>query len=99
MEAIEHVISYEEPPGYNGETVFRDVFRRAYPRYINGIPMPNFREITIYVVTYKRESNWIDSMIYTAVYFQNNDTKEIINSARSLKFLPFLESLSACRAG
>ncbi len=93
VEAIEHVISYENPPGNNGEKVFHDVFRRAYPD-INGIPMPNLPGNFNIVVKYKRESNWVDSMIYTAVYFQNNESKEIINSARSLKFLPFLESLT-----
>jgi hypothetical protein len=82
VEAIERWIHYASPPGSNGETDFRDVFRRAYPTSA-GVSAPTAVGTYNYIYTYKRESNWIDSMVYTTVYLQNNTTKEVINAGKA----------------
>jgi len=82
VEAIERYIHYTSPPGSNGEMNFYDVFRRAYPTN-DGFSAPTAVGTYNYSVTYKRESNWIDSMMYTSVYVQNNTTKEVMNAAKA----------------
>ena len=94
VEAIERVITYASPPGTNGEKIFNDVFRRSYPDN-NGIAMTNTPGNYNYTVTYKRESNWADSMMYTAVYFQNDGTKEIINAAKARNELLVLDKIES----
>lgn len=83
VEAIERSITYTTAPGSNGEKVFFDVFRRAYPDSM-GILIPTAAGTYNYQVTYYKKSNWADSNIYTAVYVQNHSTKEVLNSAKSL---------------
>ena len=82
VEAIERHIHYATAPGSNGETDFYDVFRRAYPTDA-GVTAPTAVGTYNYIYTYKRESNWVDSMMYTSVYIQNNTTKEIINAGKA----------------
>ena len=82
VEAIERHIHYATPPGSNGEMEFYDVFRRAYPT-TDGFSAPTAVGTYNYSVTYKRESNWVDSMMYTSVYVQNNTTKEVMNSGKA----------------
>ena len=94
VESIERVISYTSPPGTNGEKIFYDVFRRSYPDN-NGFAMTNTPGNYNYTVTYKRESNWADSMMYTAVYFQNDGTKEIINATKARKELLVLDRIES----
>ena len=65
----------------NGETDFYDVFRRFYPDS-NGISIPVNTGIYNYTYSYLREPSWVDSMIYTAAFIQNDNTKEIINCAK-----------------
>jgi len=81
VEAVEKRIDYASPPGTNGEKTFYDVFRRAYPSTA-GVAAPITPGIYTYVYTYKRESNWVDSMIYTAVYIQNDANKEVITGGK-----------------
>ncbi|MCX6161730.1 MAG: T9SS type A sorting domain-containing protein [Ignavibacteriae bacterium] len=82
VEAIERHIHYATAPGSNGEKEFYDVFRRAYPT-TDGFTAPTAVGSYNYSVTYKRESNWIDSMMFTSVYVQNNTTKEVINAGKA----------------
>lgn len=84
VEAIERAIHYSSAPGSNGEKDFYDVFRKAFPDE-NGLTMPTAVGTYNYQVTYWKKTNWVDSMMYTVVYFQNNSTKEIINSAKSIE--------------
>ena len=86
INAVERKITYTTAPGSNGETVFYDVFRRAYPS-TNGIPI-NYTTPGTYTVEYKykRESTWIDSMMYTAVFIQDEGTHEVINAARGRNY-------------
>ena len=82
INAIERHIHYTNPPGSNGEKEFYDVFRRMYPD-TNGIAIATSPGVYNYSLKYHRESNWVDSMIYTAVFVQNDNTKEVLNCAKS----------------
>ncbi|MBI5402882.1 MAG: T9SS type A sorting domain-containing protein [Ignavibacteriae bacterium] len=86
INAIERKITYSSPPGSNGETIFYDVFRRAYPSS-DGIPI-NYSTPGTYTVEYKykRESAWIDSMMYTTVFIQDEFNHEVINCARGRNY-------------
>ena len=82
VHAIERKITYATPPGSNGESIFYDVFRKAYPTSL-GTVVP--KAVGNYNFTSNTSWNlptWVDSMIYTAAFIQNNATKEIIKSVR-----------------
>lgn len=85
ISAVERKITYATPPGSNGETIFYDVFRKAYPStYGSSIPLnPG---TYVYEFKYKRESNWIDSMMYTAAFVQEEVTREVMNCAKSRNY-------------
>ena len=82
VNAVERYIHYANPPGSNGIKDFYDVFRWMYPD-TNGISIPNSPGMYNYTVKYHRNSVWVDSMIYTAVYVQNDNTKEVLNAAKA----------------
>jgi thiol-disulfide isomerase/thioredoxin len=85
INAIERKISYTTPPGSNGETTFYDVFRKQFPS-INGITV-NYTPGTYTIeYKYKRESAWVDSMMYTSVFIQDEYTHEIINGAKARNY-------------
>ena len=65
----------------NGETNFYDVFRRLYPDS-NGISVPVTAGNYIFTYTYYREPSWTDSMIYTAAFIHNDNSKEVLNFAK-----------------
>ncbi|MDQ3019491.1 MAG: T9SS type A sorting domain-containing protein [Bacteroidota bacterium] len=67
--------------GTNGETDFFDVFRAFYPDS-NGIQIPTAIGNYQYQYTYYLNPLWADSMIYTSAFIQNDNTREIINSAK-----------------
>jgi hypothetical protein len=79
--AIEKKIVYSTPPGSNGETIFYTVFRRAYPN-TDGVVIPTNSGVYNYTYTYKRETAWIDTSMYTVAFVQNDNNKEVINSAK-----------------
>ncbi len=83
--AIERTITYSTPPGSNGETVFHDVFRYMYPNS-DGISI-NYTPGTYTVeYKYKRDANWVDSVLYTAVFIQDEYSHEIINAAKARNY-------------
>ncbi len=83
--AVERKITYSTPPGSNGETIFYDVFRRMFPS-TDGMQINITPGTYTYIFKYKRESAWVDSMMYTAVFVQNEDTKEVINCAKARNY-------------
>ncbi|MBN1634295.1 MAG: T9SS type A sorting domain-containing protein [Ignavibacteria bacterium] len=85
INAIERKITYSSPPGSNGETVFYDVFRRMYPS-TDGMSINTTPGIYTIEYKYKRESAWIDSMIYTAVFIQDDNSHEVINCAKARNY-------------
>ncbi len=79
--AIEKKIVYSVPPGTNGEMIFNTVFRRAYPN-TDGVVIPTNSGTYNYTYTYKRETAWVDTSMYTVAFVQNDNNKEVINSAK-----------------
>ena len=85
INAIERKITYTTPPGSNGETIFYDVFRRAYPS-TDGMPISYTPGTYTVEYKYKREAGWVDSMMYTAVFIQDDNNHEIINAAKGRNY-------------
>ncbi len=86
VHAIERVIRYASPPGTNGEKDFYDVFRRAYPNSL-GTQIPTTTGTYNFTIKYPLDlAVWVDSLIYTAVFVQNDATKEVLNAAKSRNY-------------
>lgn len=82
VHAVERHVKYATAPGSNGEKDFYDVFRKAYPNSL-GISVPTAVGTYNYSITYALDKVvWVDSMIYTAAFVQNDQTKEVFNSAK-----------------
>jgi hypothetical protein len=95
VHAIERKITYATPPGTNGESIFYDVFRKACPTSL-GTPVPTAVGNYNFSFKYKLDlPAWVDSMIYTAAFIQNDATKEVLNSgkARNYTFENIITSL------
>lgn len=80
--AVERKIVYPSPPGTNGETVFPDVFRRAFPNVV-GTSVTTAAGTETYIFKYRREAVMVDSMMYTIAFLQNDVNKEVLNSGRA----------------
>jgi hypothetical protein len=89
LNVIERHIHYNTPPpGGNGEMDFYDVFRRYFPDSSIGAPIPIQPGTYNYTFKYKLDTVWNDSMIYSAVYVQKDDSsKEVLNCAKARHFL------------
>ena len=83
--ALEKNVVYQQAPGTNGESIFRDVFRRAYPDFY-GTSIPIGKGSYRYIYKYHIESFWNDTSIYTIAFVQNNDNHEVLNSATGKTF-------------
>ena len=81
INAVERHVNLEGQ-GTNGETNFYDIFRAAYPD-TNGISFTSEVGNYQFQYTYYKEPYWVDSMIYTSVFIQNNNNREVMNSAKS----------------
>jgi hypothetical protein len=84
--ANERKITYTTPPGSNGETIFYDVFRLMLPS-TDGMQIPVTPGTYNYEFRYKRQSAWVDSMIYTAAFVQNDVTKEVMNCNKARNYV------------
>lgn len=74
--AVERWIHYASPPGTNGEADFYDVFRKAYPD-ITGTPLPLTPGTYNYSFTYPINAAWVDSMMYSIVFVQDDANKKV----------------------
>ncbi len=83
--AVERKVTYATPPGSNGETIFYDVFRRMYPS-VDGMSINYTPGTYTFEVKYKRAPYWVDSMMYTAVFIQDEYTHEVINCAKARNY-------------
>lgn len=80
--AVERLIHYSSPPGNNGETDFYDVFRKAYPDII-GTSIPTTPGTYNFSFTYHIDMGvWVDSLIYTAAFVQDDVSKKVWCSAK-----------------
>jgi len=82
VEAIERHIHYDTAPGSNGETDFYDVFRKAYPDEF-GTAIPTTMGTHDFMFKYAIDTTtWVDSMVYTIAYVQDNITHDIWGSEK-----------------
>ena len=79
--AVERLIHYASPPGSNGENEFAYCYRKAFPD-VDGISAPTTAGTYSYVYTYKRQSDWVDTSMFTEAFVQNDNGTEIMNSGR-----------------
>ncbi len=80
--AVERWIHYASPPGNNGEADFYDVFRKAYPDIL-GTSIPTTVGTYNYSFTYPLDmAAWVDSMIYSIAFVQDDVTKTVWGSAK-----------------
>ena len=80
--SVERKITYEIPPGTNGESEFFDVFRKAHPD-TRGVDAPVTSGAYTYIYKYRIFQGWADTSIYTIAFVQNDNTKEVLNSGKS----------------
>jgi hypothetical protein len=80
LDAIERRRNYTG--GSNGETTFKDIFRYMYPD-TSGISLPTAPGTYNYTIKYKRDANWIDSLVFSTAIVQNNYTLEVLNCAKA----------------
>ncbi len=86
VHAIERKIRYATAPGTNGEVEFYDVFRKAIPAN-EGVAISRIPGTYNFSYTYKLDmAVWVDSMIYTMAFVQNDRTKEVINTGKSRRY-------------
>lgn len=86
INAIERFIkdtntNFDTTYGLNNEKNFYDVFRAVYPD-TNGVNISMTPGIYQYQFTYHKSAEWVDSMIYTAVFIQDNYSRHILNCAK-----------------
>jgi len=79
---VERRILYASPPGSNGETDFRNVFRACLPN-IQGTQVPLAAGTYNFQFKYKLDMVvWRDTSIYTIAFIQNDNDKSVLNSTR-----------------
>lgn len=86
--ANERLITYQAPPGSNGETVFQYVFRRGYPD-MTGVSIPTVAGTYVYEYTYYIDPVWQNDQIYTSAFVQNDahPLYDILNANMNLNFV------------
>ncbi len=87
VSSISRRITYSSPPGTNGETDFKDVFRFMYPN-TTGTTISTTPGTYNFQFKYKLTplANAVDTIYYTAAFVQNDVTKEIINAAKGRNY-------------
>ncbi len=86
--SISRRVTYSTPPGTNGETDFKDVFRFMYPN-TTGTTISTTPGTYNFQFKYKLTplANAVDTIYYTAAFIQNDVTKEILNAAKGRNYL------------
>ncbi len=85
--SISRRITYSSPPGSNGETDFKDVFRFMYPN-TTGTNISTTPGTYNFEFRYKLSplANAVDTIYYTSAIVQNDVTKEILNAAKGRNY-------------
>ncbi|MCX7834291.1 MAG: choice-of-anchor J domain-containing protein, partial [Ignavibacteria bacterium] len=88
--SISRRVTYASPPGTNGETDFKDVFRFMYPN-TTGTTISTTPGTYNFQFKYKLTplANAVDTIYYTAAFVQNDATKEILNAAKGRNYQVF----------
>ena len=90
--AVERVVKYATAPGKNGEKVFYDVFRAAYPNSQGTSISTAAGTYNLSIKYHLDMSVWKDTSIYTAAFIQNEATGEVLNAAKSRHYTAALLS-------
>ena len=95
VNSISTKVSYPTPPGTNGETVFKDVFRFAYPD-MNGTTIPTTPGTYNFEFRYKLTpfAGATDTSYYTSAFVQNDANKEIINAGKAPHYIYATDNLT-----
>lgn len=81
--AVEHSIYIASDPGLtNGEHTFPDVFRKALTS-INGNSISGNAGTYNFQYRYRKDPAWVDSMMYTVAFVQNDVDKSLMNAKSS----------------
>jgi hypothetical protein len=80
--ATEQLITYGSPPGTNGETQFKNVFRRSFPNS-TGTSISTASGTETYEFRYRIDPVWNDAQIHTIAFVQNDVDKTMMNSYRN----------------
>ena len=84
--AMQRTVNFDTIPSNWYDSTFYDVFRKAIPG-VGGVSIsPSGSNSLTY--TYTIPSAWNASQIYTVAFIQNENTKEILNSAKGGSFTP-----------
>lgn len=79
----ENPINYN---AWNGETVHHDVFRKALTDATGNLfALPALNDSSVFEFIYAIGNGWDVNNIYTLAFVQREDTKEILNAAKSLR--------------
>ena len=87
VNAMQRVVQYDTIPTNWYDSTFYDVFRKALPG-IHGVPITTSPGMQSFTYTYTVQPGWDASQMFTAVFIENEDTKEVLNSAKGGHFMP-----------
>lgn len=81
---MEDLVSYQSPPGTNGEKDFHWVMRKMYPSG-TGTTVTMAPGSRYYIEQkFKKDPLWVWNRVSYVAYVQDNITKEILNAAKKL---------------
>lgn len=84
--AMQRIVHFDSIPSNWYDSTFYDVFRKAIPG-VGGVSIsPSGSNSLTY--TYNIPAGWNASQIYTVAFIQNENTKEVLNSAKGGNFTP-----------
>lgn len=84
---LQRVVSYDTIPTNWYDSTFYDVFRKALPG-IHGVPIQTSPSLQSFTFTYNIQAGWNASQIFTAAFVENEETREVLNSAKGGNFTP-----------
>lgn len=82
---VEYFISYDQPPGTNGEKKFLWVTRKMLPDYSGTTINISADSEQTFNFTYSLKTNWNANNIYIVAWIQDDQTKEVLQAGQNLK--------------
>jgi hypothetical protein len=84
---LQRVVAFDTIPTNWYDSTFYDVFRKAIPG-IHGVPIQTSAGTQSFTFTYNIQAGWNASQIFTAAFVENEETREVLNSAKGGNFTP-----------
>lgn len=82
---IEYFVSYDQPPGTNGEKEFLWVARKMLPDYSGTTINISAGSEQTFNFSYTIKTNWNTNNIYIVAWVQDDQTKEVLQAGQNLK--------------